>query len=151
MARSWEEDSSAAASSDSSADAEYASRSSYVLPSRRGIELTKDPTGAQAAELMEVLAEEGMIIQRQKLREILTRNAGVEYLQRHGLGGRTDVESFRQCIPVVSYEDLEPDLMRLVNGDKSPILTSDPIINFIIRYYTIHRRVLLITHSQCFQ
>lgn len=147
MARSWqerEEDS----SSDSS-DADYASRA-YVLPSRRGIELTKDPTGAQAAELMEVLAEEGMIIQRQKLKEILTRNAGVEYLQRHGLGGRTDVESFRQCIPVVSYEDLEPDLMRLVNGDKSPILTSDPIINFNIRYYTIHR-VLLITPSQCIQ
>jgi auxin responsive GH3 family protein len=130
MGKSWQEKEYSAASSDS--DADYAR--SVVLPSRRAIDLAKDPSGLQAQELLEVLAEEGMNIQREKLREILIRNAGVEYLQRHGLGGRTDVESFRECVPVVSYEDLEADLMRVVNGDKSPILTSDRITNFIIRY-----------------
>lgn len=130
MGKTWHEKDSSAASSDP--DADYARF--VVLPSRRAIDLAKDPSGLQAQEFMEVVAEEGMNIQRQKLREILTKNAGVEYLQRHGLGGRTDVESFRECVPVVSYEDLEADLMRLVNGDKSPILTADPITNFIIRY-----------------
>ena len=52
-----------------------------------------------------------MSIQQEKLREILGRNAEVEYLQRHGMGWRADVESFRQCVPVVSYGDVEEDIM----------------------------------------
>lgn len=41
----------------------------------------------------------------------------VENLQRHGLGGRTDVESALQamcCIPVLSYGGVEEDIMKLV-------------------------------------
>jgi hypothetical protein len=78
-----------------------------------------------------------MNIQQEKLREILGRNAEVEYLQRHGMGGRADVESFRQCVPVVSYGDVEEDIMKLVQGkdldQKRPILTVDPITHFNIR------------------
>lgn len=39
-----------------------------------------------------------MNIQQEKLREILGRNAEVGYLQRHGMGGRADVESFRRAV-----------------------------------------------------
>jgi hypothetical protein len=49
-------------------------------------------------EFLDKLCEEAMSIQREKLREILGRNAEVEYLQRPGLGGRTDVESFDQAM-----------------------------------------------------
>jgi hypothetical protein len=107
----------------------------FVLPSRRGIKPT-DP-GFDPEEFLDKLCEEAMSIQREKLREILSRNAEVEYLQRHGLGGRTDVESFRQCVPVVSYGDLEEDIMKLVKGEdqdqKRPIFTVDPIIHFDLR------------------
>jgi hypothetical protein len=64
--------------------------------SRRGINPT-DP-GFDPEEFLDKLCEEAMSIQREKLREILGRNAEVEYLQRHGLGGRTDVESFDQAM-----------------------------------------------------
>ncbi|KAG0603026.1 hypothetical protein M758_10G060100 [Ceratodon purpureus] len=100
----------------------------FVMPMRRGI----DPTapGFDPEDFLDLLAEDVMYIQHEKLREILEVQANVEYLQRHGLNGRTDVESFRKCVPVVSYGDLEDEIMRLVNGEKNPILSVDPIISF---------------------
>ena len=105
----------------------------FVMPSNRGIDMT-DPQ-FDPEEFMDMLTREFASIQREKLREILARNASVEYLQRHRLNGRTDVESFRRLVPVVTYEDLESDIMSLVNGKTTaPILTVDPIESFIIRY-----------------
>ncbi|OVA14429.1 GH3 auxin-responsive promoter [Macleaya cordata] len=69
-------------------------------------------------------------IQKQVLYEILSTNAQVEYLQRHGLDGHTDRESFKKVVPVVTYEDLKPDITRIANGDTSPILCAHPISQF---------------------
>lgn len=76
-------------------------------------------------------------IQQHVLSDILTQNATVEYLHRHGLSGQTDRKTFKKLIPVITYEDLEPDITRIANGDKSPILSSHPISEFLTRYYTI--------------
>ncbi|OVA14439.1 GH3 auxin-responsive promoter [Macleaya cordata] len=70
-------------------------------------------------------------IQKQVLSEILSNSAHVEYLQRHGLGGNTDRETFKKVIPVVTYEDLKPDITRIANGDISPILSGQPILEFL--------------------
>ncbi|RID69247.1 hypothetical protein BRARA_C01348 [Brassica rapa] len=70
-------------------------------------------------------------VQRQVLGEILSRNADVEYLKRHGLQGRTDRETFKHVMPVVTYEDIQPDINRIANGDKSQILCSSPISEFL--------------------
>ncbi|XP_042480371.1 indole-3-acetic acid-amido synthetase GH3.6 [Macadamia integrifolia] len=70
-------------------------------------------------------------VQQRVLSEILSRSAHVEYLQRHGLNGRTDCESFKKLLPVVTYEDLQPDINRIANGDTSPILCSQPISEFL--------------------
>ncbi|KVH99098.1 GH3 auxin-responsive promoter [Cynara cardunculus var. scolymus] len=71
-------------------------------------------------------------IQQRILSEILTQNADVEYLHRHGLSGdTTDRETFKKLIPVVTYEDLHTDITRIANGDKSPILSSHPISEFL--------------------
>ncbi|CAH1428662.1 unnamed protein product [Lactuca virosa] len=70
-------------------------------------------------------------VQRQILSEILTQNANVEYLNRHGLSGYTDRETFKKLVPVVTYEDLQNDITRIANGDKSPILSSHPISEFL--------------------
>ena len=107
----------------------------FVMPSKRGIDMT-DPQ-FDPEEFMDMLAQEFASIQREKLREIVARNASVEYLQRHGLkkGQTDDVKSFRRLVPVVTYEDLESDIMSLVNGKTTaPILTVDSIESFIIRY-----------------
>ncbi|CAH2069971.1 unnamed protein product [Thlaspi arvense] len=73
-------------------------------------------------------------VQRRVLEEILSRNADVEYLKRHGLEGRTDRETFKHVMPVVTYEDIQPEINRIANGDKSQILCSNPISEFLTRF-----------------
>ncbi|KAK8622832.1 hypothetical protein V6N13_117731 [Hibiscus sabdariffa] len=70
-------------------------------------------------------------VQRKVLEEILARNAHVEYLQTHGLSGHTDRESFKKIMPVITYEDVQPHVERIANGDMSPILCSKPISEFL--------------------
>ncbi|KAJ8763672.1 hypothetical protein K2173_003144 [Erythroxylum novogranatense] len=70
-------------------------------------------------------------IQRKVLEEILSSNADVEYLQRHGLHGHTDRDTFKKLMPVITYEDIYPDIKRIANGDTSPILCSQPISEFL--------------------
>ncbi|XP_074319443.1 indole-3-acetic acid-amido synthetase GH3.6 [Silene latifolia] len=84
-----------------------------------------------ALEFIEHVTENPDEVQETVLSEILTRNANVEYLQRHGLHGAIDRETFKKIIPVIKYEDLHPDITRIANGDKSAILSSHPISEFL--------------------
>ncbi|KAK8519069.1 hypothetical protein V6N13_017686 [Hibiscus sabdariffa] len=70
-------------------------------------------------------------VQRRVLSEILSRSADTEYLRRNGLNGCTDRETFKKVMPVVTYDDLKPDIERIANGDTSPILCSHPISEFL--------------------
>ncbi|QCD86828.1 indole-3-acetic acid-amido synthetase GH3.6-like [Vigna unguiculata] len=70
-------------------------------------------------------------VQKRVLSEILSNNANVEYLKRHGLHGQTDRETFKKLLPVITYEDIQPDINRIANGDTSPILCSKPISEFL--------------------
>nr|GMD31966.1 indole-3-acetic acid-amido synthetase GH3.6-like [Ipomoea batatas] len=70
-------------------------------------------------------------VQERVLNAILSRNAGVEYLLRHGLNGRTDRETFKKLVPVVTYEDVKPDIDRVANGEPSSIICSQPISEFL--------------------
>ncbi|KAJ0790383.1 putative GH3 family protein [Helianthus annuus] len=84
----------------------------------------------KALEFIEDVTSRPDQVQQQILTEILTQNATVEYLHRHGLSGHTDRETFKKLIPVVTYEDLHNDITRIANGDKSTILSSHPISEF---------------------
>ncbi|KAG5032775.1 hypothetical protein JHK82_016344 [Glycine max] len=66
-------------------------------------------------------------VQRETLKRILEDNASAEYLQSLGLNGRTDPESFKACVPMVTHKELEPYIYRIIDGDASPILTGKPI------------------------
>ncbi|CAN4112132.1 unnamed protein product [Withania somnifera] len=70
-------------------------------------------------------------VQERVLNEILTRNSQTEYLKRFKLDGASDREAFKNKIPVVTYEDLQPEIQRIANGDRSPILSSHPISEFL--------------------
>ncbi|CAL9049598.1 unnamed protein product, partial [Musa banksii] len=75
----------------------------------------------------EALTKDAGRIQRETLREILEQNGEAEYLHNFGLGGRTDPDSFKSCIPLVTHSDLEPYIQRIADGDTSPVLTGKPI------------------------
>ncbi|KAK3199408.1 hypothetical protein Dsin_022828 [Dipteronia sinensis] len=71
-------------------------------------------------------------VQKKVLGEILSSNAHVEYLQRHGLNGKTaDRHTFKKLMPVSTYEDIQQDINRIANGGTSPILCSKPISEFL--------------------
>nr|AIC64081.1 JAR1 [Gentiana rigescens] len=75
----------------------------------------------------EAMTKDAERVQRDTLRKILEENGGTEYLQQWGLDGKTDPESFKACVPIVTHEDLECYIVRIVDGDDSPVLTGKPI------------------------
>ncbi|KAL3517262.1 hypothetical protein ACH5RR_024164 [Cinchona calisaya] len=75
----------------------------------------------------EAMTRDAERVQKETLKRILEENGGTEYLKKWGLLGKTDQESFKACIPLVTHEDLEPYINRIVDGDDSPILTGKPI------------------------
>lgn len=87
-------------------------------------------------EEFERITKDAGNVQKETLRRILEENASAEYLQNLGLNGRTDPESFKACVPLSTYKDLEPYINRLVD-DVSPILTGKPITAVSLRYVTV--------------
>lgn len=81
----------------------------------------------ELTEEFETITKDAERIQRETLRKILEENGSAEYLQNLGLNGRTDPESFKSSVPLVTHEDLEPYIQRIIDGDISPILTGKPI------------------------
>ncbi|KAA8524529.1 hypothetical protein F0562_010952 [Nyssa sinensis] len=88
-------------------------------------------TNKKALQFIEDVTNNADEVQKRVLNEILSRNANAEYLRRHGLNGHTDYQTFKEVMPVVTYEDLQPDIDRIANGDSSPILCSQPISEFL--------------------
>lgn len=89
---------------------------------------------AEKLRFIDELTANADAVQEEVLAEILRRNADTEYLRRYGLEGATDRATFKSKVPVVTYEDLQPEIQRIANGDRSPILCSHPISEFLTRY-----------------
>jgi auxin responsive GH3 family protein len=87
----------------------------------------------KALEFIEEMTRNIDAVQERVLAEILSRNADTEYLRRFRLNGKTDRDTFKSNVPVVTYEDLQPEIQRIANGDRSPILSSHPISEFLTR------------------
>ncbi|KAL6993807.1 hypothetical protein U1Q18_011921 [Sarracenia purpurea var. burkii] len=86
---------------------------------------------AKALQFIEEMTKDVDAVQEKVLGEILSRNGQTEYLRRFNLGGATDRDTFKSHVPVVSYGDLQPYIQRIANGDRSPILSSHPISEFL--------------------
>ena len=88
---------------------------------------------AKALQFIEEMTKNVDSVQERVLGEILSRNAETEYLRRFQLKGATDRETFKSKIPVITYEDIQPEIQRIANGDQSPILSAHPISEFLTR------------------
>ncbi|XP_062154360.1 jasmonoyl--L-amino acid synthetase JAR4 [Alnus glutinosa] len=78
-------------------------------------------------EEFEATTKDAERVQTETLKKILEENGSAEYLQNLGLNGRTDPESFKNCVPLVTHKELEQYIQRIADGDSSPILTGKPI------------------------
>ncbi|KAK8698880.1 hypothetical protein V6N13_114986 [Hibiscus sabdariffa] len=86
---------------------------------------------AKALQFIEEMTRNAESVQQRVLAEILTRNSQTEYLSRFKLNGAADRETFKSRVPVITYEDLQPEIQRIANGDRSPILSAHPISEFL--------------------
>lgn len=86
---------------------------------------------AKALQFIEEMTRNADAVQENVLAEILRRNAQTEYLQRFKLGGATDRQTFKSKLPVITYEDLQSEIQRIANGDRSPILSAHPVSEFL--------------------
>ncbi|KAE8721485.1 F-box/FBD/LRR-repeat protein [Hibiscus syriacus] len=73
----------------------------------------------------EAMTKDAENVQRETLKLILEENGCAEYLQNLGLNGRTDPESFKACVPLVTHKDLEPYIQRIADGSFPLILTGN--------------------------
>ncbi|KAL2622628.1 hypothetical protein R1flu_002833 [Riccia fluitans] len=78
-------------------------------------EVTSDPRGEQ----------------EKLLEHILRKNASTHYLQQFRLNGATDVNTFRQLMPVSDYDSICPFIERIAEGDKAPLLSADPVTELL--------------------
>ncbi|XP_076950945.1 putative indole-3-acetic acid-amido synthetase GH3.1 [Bidens hawaiensis] len=86
---------------------------------------------AKALQFIEQMTTNADSVQENVLSEILTQNGDTEYLQQWNLNGAIDRETFKSKVPVISYDDLQPYVQRIANGDRSSILSSHPISEFL--------------------
>ncbi|CBI22502.3 unnamed protein product, partial [Vitis vinifera] len=86
---------------------------------------------AKALQFIEEMTRNADSVQERVLAEILSRNGETEYLKRFKLEGSTVRETFKSKIPVIKYEDLQPEIQRIANGDRSAILSAHPISEFL--------------------
>ncbi|KAM3343313.1 hypothetical protein P3S68_025402 [Capsicum galapagoense] len=75
----------------------------------------KAPNGSIAEENKKVL---------QFIEEVTT-----DVDERHGLNGHTDRETFKKVIPVITYEDIQPDINCIAHGDKLQSCAPNPSQN----------------------
>ena len=97
------------------------------------LEKMEEFNGEKVIEEFEAITSDAERFQKEALKKILEENGSAEYLQSLGLNGRTDPESFKACVPIVTHNDLEPYIMRIVDGVSSPILTGKPITTISLR------------------
>uniref|UniRef100_A0ACD5VN45 Uncharacterized protein n=1 Tax=Avena sativa TaxID=4498 RepID=A0ACD5VN45_AVESA len=84
-------------------------------------------SGEEVIAEFDRLTRDAANVQEETLRRILAENGAAEYLQRLGLAGRTDPDSFRAYVPLATHADLEPYINRIVDGDATPVLTAKPV------------------------
>lgn len=100
-----------------------------ALPSPLGTPVCEKD--AKALRFIEEMTRNADSVQERVLAEILSRNGETEYLRRFNLDGATDRDTFKSKVPVVTYEDLQPEIQRIANGDRSAILSSHPVSEFL--------------------
>ncbi|GLJ42783.1 hypothetical protein SUGI_0887170 [Cryptomeria japonica] len=106
----------------------------------------KQVTDEELLSKLEYYCNSAPRLQVETLETILKHNAQVEYLLKHGLNARTDIESFKQYIPLSTYSDYTFEIQRLADGEKSPILSPDPLLCMFFSSGTTSQQPKLIPH-----
>ncbi|OAY74255.1 putative indole-3-acetic acid-amido synthetase GH3.11 [Ananas comosus] len=86
--------------------------------------------GEAALQELEMLTMNAKDVQERILTEILERNKTTEYLSKY-MKGSTDISLFKRNVPVVTYDMIQPYILRIANGEDSSIISGHPITELI--------------------
>ena len=90
--------------------------------------------GEEALKEIERLTAKADEVQKNILKEILSRNSETEYLIKYMKGSKNVLE-FKRGVPVITYKAIRPYIQRIVNGEDSSLITGHSITEMLSRYY----------------
>lgn len=84
--------------------------------------------GKRAAGRFDKACRDPDSVQSSLLLDIVRRNAGTEYGQRYDFASIKTVADFQRNVPVITYEDIKEDMMRVVSGTSNVFTAEDPVM-----------------------
>ncbi|KAL8054835.1 hypothetical protein ABFX02_04G018600 [Erythranthe guttata] len=92
--------------------------------------------GADALKELERLTTKAGEVQQEILIKILSQNRETEYLNKYMgdsslISSKILVSQFKNRVPVITYKDIRPYIIRIANGEDSSLITSRPITEML--------------------
>src|SRR4051794_6806605 len=81
-----------------------------------------------AAQRFEEATQRPRDAQEDKLLEIVRRNRDTVFGREHGFGAVRSIADFQAAAPSARYEDLEPYVGRMLDGERRVLTADDPLM-----------------------
>lgn len=95
--------------------------------------------GVDALEELERLTTKAGEVQEEILIKILEQNGDTMYLKKYmsdyssSISSKIMVSQFKNLVPVITYKDIRPYILRIANGEDSSLITGHPITEMLCR------------------
>ncbi|KAL2510558.1 putative indole-3-acetic acid-amido synthetase GH3.9 [Abeliophyllum distichum] len=86
--------------------------------------------GVEALKELEKLTTKADEVQEDILKKILAQNGETDYLNKYIVGSK-NVSQFKRCVPVITYKDIRPYIVRIANGEDSSLIAGHPITEML--------------------
>ena len=84
--------------------------------------------GKRAAKRFDKACENPGKVQTDLLLDMVRRNTGTEYGKRYDFASIKSVADFQRNVPVITYEDIKDDMMRVASGTSNVFTAEDPVM-----------------------
>jgi hypothetical protein len=84
--------------------------------------------GKRAAKRFDRACKNPGKVQIDLLLDMVRRNAGTEYGKRYDFAAIKTVADFQRNVPVITYEDIKDDMMRVASGTSNVFTAEDPVM-----------------------
>lgn len=84
--------------------------------------------GKRAAKRFDKACRDPGKMQAELLLGMVRKNAGTEYGQRYNFASIKTVADFQRNVPVITYEDIKEDMMRVASGASNVFTAEDPVM-----------------------
>ena len=87
--------------------------------------------GLNAVREIDTNSRQAVIVQYRLLLELLRENKDTEYGKKYGFADIHTIEEFKERVPFIEYDDVQPYIHRMMAGEKDVLVAKEP------RYYAM--------------